>query len=52
MTLAFLGPSTETTETVVHDVYLDSSADQEIALKIREHEAKTSKEALNDGIRL
>ena len=37
LTLAFPGPSTETTETIARDAFLDSLSDQELALKVRIH---------------
>jgi hypothetical protein len=52
LTLAFPGPSTEATEIIGCDAFLDSLADQEIALKVRERGAKTLEEARNDAIRL
>jgi hypothetical protein len=50
--LAFPGPSTDTTEAIGRDAFLDSLADQELALKVRERETKTLEEALNVATRL
>jgi hypothetical protein len=52
LALAFPGPSSDTTETVGRDAFLDSLADQELALKVRERETKTLEEALNVATRL
>jgi hypothetical protein len=50
--LAFPGPSTDTTEAIGRDALLDSLADQELALKVRERETKTVEEVLNVDTRL
>jgi hypothetical protein len=52
LTLAFPGPSTETTEMIARDAFLDSLSDQELALKVRIHESKTLEDALNFATRL
>ena len=52
LTLAFPGPSTETTEIIGRDSFLDSLSDQELALKIREREVKTLEDALYVATRL
>jgi hypothetical protein len=52
LTLAFHGPSTETTETIARDAFLDSLSDQELALKVRTHEVTTLEDALKFATRL